>query len=82
MAGSVPSGESPTTAWGIGARCTVARMTQINGTVADGFGAVADAFERNFTELGEVGAAFSLYVDGDAKVDIWAGEPADLDDVF
>lgn len=48
-------------------------MTQINGTVADGFGAVADAFERNFTELGEVGAAFSLYVDGDAKVDIWAG---------
>ena len=48
-------------------------MTQINGTVADGFGAVADAFEQNFTELGEVGAAFSLYVDGDAKVDIWAG---------
>ena len=48
-------------------------MTQINGTVADGFGAVADAFERNFTEYGEVGAAFSLYVDGNGKVDIWAG---------
>ena len=48
-------------------------MTQINGTVADGFGAVADAFERNFTEFDEVGAAFSLYVDGDEKVDIWAG---------
>jgi CubicO group peptidase (beta-lactamase class C family) len=48
-------------------------MTQISGTVADGFGAVADAFERNFAEFGEVGAAFSLYVDGDAKVDVWAG---------
>ncbi len=53
--------------------CTVARMTQINGTVADGFGAVADAFERNFDEAGEVGAAFALYVDGDSKVDVWAG---------
>ena len=52
---------------------TVLRMTQINGTVADGFGAVADAFEQNFTDYGELGAAFSLYVDGEAKVDIWAG---------
>jgi CubicO group peptidase (beta-lactamase class C family) len=48
-------------------------MTQINGTVADGFGAVADAFGRNFADHGELGAAFSLYVDGEAKVDIWAG---------
>jgi CubicO group peptidase (beta-lactamase class C family) len=38
---------------------TVLGMTQINGTVADGFGAVADAFERNFAEHGELGAAFS-----------------------
>ncbi len=52
---------------------TVLRMTQINGTVADGFGAVADAFERNFAEHGELGAAFSLYVDGKVAVDIWAG---------
>ena len=52
---------------------TVLQMTQINGTVADGFGAVADAFARNFVEYGEVGAAFSLYVDGEAKVDVWAG---------
>ena len=52
---------------------TVLRMTQIDGTVADGFGAVADAFERNFVEFGEVGAAFSLYVDGESKVDVWAG---------
>ncbi|HSP29426.1 MAG TPA: serine hydrolase domain-containing protein [Ilumatobacteraceae bacterium] len=48
-------------------------MTQINGMVADGFGAVADAFERNFADHGELGAAFSLYVDGVAQVDIWAG---------
>jgi CubicO group peptidase (beta-lactamase class C family) len=48
-------------------------MTQINGTVAEGFGAVADAFGRNFVDYDELGAAFSLYVDGDAKVDIWAG---------
>ena len=52
---------------------TVLRMTQINGTVANGFGAVADAFERNFAEFGELGAAFALYVDGEAKVDIWGG---------
>ena len=41
--------------------------------MADDFGAVADAFERNFTELGELGAAFSLYVDGEVKADLWAG---------
>ena len=29
----------------------------IDGTVADGFGPVADAFERNFSEHGELGAA-------------------------
>ena len=47
--------------------------TQINGTVADGFGPVADAFERNFSEHGELGAAFSLYVDGEVKADLWGG---------
>ncbi len=46
---------------------------EIQGTVADGFGAVADAFTRNFAEHGEVGAGFALYVDGEMKVDIWAG---------
>lgn len=48
-------------------------MTEINGTVADGFGAVADAFERNFTEHGELGAAFSVVVDGEVKADLWGG---------
>ena len=46
---------------------------EIHGTVANGFGAVADAFERNFVEHGELGAAFSVYVDGEAKADLWAG---------
>jgi len=48
-------------------------MTQINGTVQDGYGKVADAFGANFDDHGELGAAFALYVDGDCKVDIWAG---------
>lgn len=48
-------------------------MIQINGTAADGFGAVADAFARNFEQYPEVGAAFALYVDGESKVDLWAG---------
>jgi CubicO group peptidase (beta-lactamase class C family) len=47
--------------------------TEIQGTVEQGFGAVADAFGSNFAERGELGAAFALYVDGDVKVDIWAG---------
>jgi len=47
--------------------------TEIQGTVEQGFGTVADAFAANFTERGELGAAFALYVDGAAKVDIWAG---------
>ncbi len=47
--------------------------TTINGTVDDGFGAVADAFAANFEDRGELGAAFALYVDGEAKVDVWAG---------
>ncbi len=48
-------------------------MADIEGTVADGFGKVADAFGANFEEHGELGAAFSLYVDGECKVDIWGG---------
>jgi CubicO group peptidase (beta-lactamase class C family) len=47
--------------------------TQIGGDVAPGFGAVADAFRRNFSEYGELGAAFAAY-QGDRKVvDLWGG---------
>lgn len=48
-------------------------MTTIHGDVDDGFGAVADAFENNFAEHGDLGAAFCLYVDGQKRVDIWGG---------
>jgi CubicO group peptidase (beta-lactamase class C family) len=48
-------------------------MVEIQGTVADGFGKVADAFRQNFAAHSELGAAFSLYVDGAPKVDVWAG---------
>jgi CubicO group peptidase (beta-lactamase class C family) len=43
------------------------------GRVAPGFEAVAAAFERNFTERGELGAAFAAYRDGVPVVDLWGG---------
>jgi CubicO group peptidase (beta-lactamase class C family) len=46
-------------------------MTQ--GFTATGFEAVAEAFHRNFTELGEVGAAFAAYRNGKLAVDLWGG---------
>lgn len=46
----------------------------ISGWTADGFGAVAAAFERNFTERGERGAGFAAYRDGQLVVDLWGGQ--------
>lgn len=43
------------------------------GTADEGFGAVADAFARNFAEGGEPGAAVTVFVDGRKAVDLWAG---------
>lgn len=43
------------------------------GHVHSGFEPVADAFERNFLEHGEVGAAFAAVVDGETVVDLWGG---------
>lgn len=48
-------------------------MTDIGGKVEPGFEGVADAFERNFAEHGEVGAATSVYVGGRKVVDLWGG---------
>ncbi len=48
-------------------------MVEINGTVADGFGRVADAFVQNFDDFPELGAGFALVADGELKVDISAG---------
>jgi CubicO group peptidase (beta-lactamase class C family) len=45
----------------------------IGGEVASGFERVRDAFERNFTDHGDVGAACSVYLDGEPVVDLWGG---------
>jgi CubicO group peptidase (beta-lactamase class C family) len=45
----------------------------IQGTCAEGFEPVRDAFARNFVDPGEVGAAVSVVVDGGTVVDLWAG---------
>jgi CubicO group peptidase (beta-lactamase class C family) len=46
---------------------------KVNGAVDRRFGAVADAFARNFAERGEEGAAVCVYVGGRPVVDLWAG---------
>ncbi|MFF0159801.1 serine hydrolase domain-containing protein [Streptomyces sp. NPDC005263] len=45
----------------------------VNGTVAEGFEPVRDAFVRNFETLGERGAAVAVYRDGHRVVDLWGG---------
>ncbi|MGY6500845.1 MAG: serine hydrolase domain-containing protein [Acidimicrobiales bacterium] len=51
----------------------MADAPSIHGIVAEGFEPVRDAFERNFTEHGDVGAAVSVVVDGQVLVDLWGG---------
>ncbi len=46
---------------------------EIGGQVAPGYEVVRDAFARNFEEHGDVGAGYSLYVDGAKAVDLWGG---------
>ncbi|MEV5428571.1 serine hydrolase domain-containing protein [Streptomyces sp. NPDC052701] len=45
----------------------------VHGTVAEGFEPVGEAFARNFTALGERGAAVAVYRDGRKVVDLWGG---------
>lgn len=45
----------------------------VNGTVAEGFEPVRDAFTRNFALLGDRGAAVAVYRGGHRVVDLWAG---------
>jgi CubicO group peptidase (beta-lactamase class C family) len=54
-------------------------VTEIGGTVADGYEGVREAFARNFVEHGEVGATFVAYVDGQQVVDLWGGTTTDDD---
>ena len=46
---------------------------EIGGTCKPGFEAVQDAFEANFAEGLEVGAAAAVTLDGEFVVDIWGG---------
>ena len=48
-------------------------MIEIHGGTGCGWGAVADAFQRNFEFHGEVGAACCVYMDGHPVVDLWGG---------
>ncbi|MCY3609570.1 MAG: serine hydrolase [Acidimicrobiaceae bacterium] len=47
---------------------------EIHGTCREGFETVRDAFERNFAEGLEVGAAAAVTFEGESVVDIWAGD--------
>ncbi|MEU8822386.1 serine hydrolase domain-containing protein [Streptomyces sp. NPDC048636] len=56
-------------------------MVDVQGTVADGFEPVRDAFAENFARRGERGAAVVLYRAGEKVVDLWGGRKrADADD--
>jgi CubicO group peptidase (beta-lactamase class C family) len=46
---------------------------EVGGTVDPGFEGVRDAFVQNFEENDEIGAGYSLYVDGKKVVDLWGG---------
>lgn len=48
-------------------------MTEIRGSVEPGFEEVRDAFEANFSDHGEVGAGFALYVEGRQVVNLTGG---------
>ena len=48
-------------------------VVRASGHVELGFETVREAFEANFDERGDVGAAFCLYVEGRPVVDIWGG---------
>ncbi|MBN2051389.1 MAG: beta-lactamase family protein [Spirochaetales bacterium] len=45
----------------------------VHGFVAEGYEEVKAEFERNFSKRGELGGAFTAYVDGEKVVDLWGG---------
>ncbi|MFF7638349.1 serine hydrolase domain-containing protein [Kitasatospora sp. NPDC008050] len=49
-------------------------MVEIWGETAPGYEPVRAAFERNFRDYGELGAAVALYVRGHKVVDLWGGD--------
>jgi len=48
-------------------------LVYADGYVAPGFEGVATEFERNFSERGDVGAAFAVVRGGETLVDLWGG---------
>ena len=48
-------------------------MAEVNGWTAPGFEGVRDAFQANFEEGLEAGAAFGAYHRGESVVDLWGG---------
>lgn len=47
--------------------------SRVHGHIEPGYEPVAEEFERNFTERGEVGAACAIYHHGKPVIDIWGG---------
>ncbi|MGW2917648.1 serine hydrolase domain-containing protein [Streptomyces angustmyceticus] len=45
----------------------------VHGRCAPGFAGVREAFERNFREHGDIGAAVAVTLDGATVVDLWGG---------
>lgn len=45
----------------------------INGSCASDFVGVRNAFERNFAQQSEQGAAVAVWVDGELVVNLWGG---------
>jgi CubicO group peptidase (beta-lactamase class C family) len=46
---------------------------EVHGQTEDGWGAVANAFRKNFEEGREIGSACAVYADGELVVDLWGG---------
>ena len=53
--------------------CSGNREVEVNGFVASGYEEVRSEFINNFKKRGEVGAACSIYVNGELVVDLWGG---------
>ena len=52
---------------------TISNVYPVSGTVAPGFEPVADAFARNFSAIGDVGAGLAVARDGEMLVDLHGG---------
>lgn len=48
-------------------------MAEVHGSVAEGFESVRDAFQANFRDRNDIGAAFAATLDGRPVVDLWGG---------